>query len=229
MACLQRTALVVWHVERQQVERIPREARDGALAFSPDGRRIAVGFDSRLVVFDLFDGEGPPVPGGLRAHVQGTLDKGACSRVAYAGDSVVVAGDDGRLHLLPAAATGVCTPIEFGGKHPDRPFTLLVAADGRHALTTSPFGGTSVWDIESRALLRHLPVGGIAFRMSHPFGRAVLSTPDGVLKVFSLETGETLASFQADRQIINGVADAGLRQVVVCDQGDQVHFLQLED
>ena len=221
VAYLQRTALVVWHVERQQVERIERDARAGALAFSPDGRRIAVGFDSRLVVFDVVD--------GLQAHVQGTLDKGACRRIAYAGDRVVIAGDDGGLHLLPAAATGLSTPIQFSGRHPDRPFTLLVAADGRHALTTSPFGGTSVWDIEACALLRHLPVGGIAFRMSHPFGRALLSTPDGVLKVFSLETGATLASFQADRQVINGVADAELRQVVVCDQGGQVHFLRLED
>ena len=179
-------------------------------------------------MIDLRDVEDRREYGGLQACAEFRLGGCEPAHLRVVGDRIIIADDEGRLFVTAADTTNLNTSECLKDRHPERPSTLLVSDDGRRAIASSPFGGVTVWDLEGEVPARHLPMGGAVFRASSDFRRLLLSTPDGILKMLSIDSGETLAAFQGDHQLVAAVADADLRRIAACDQTGHMHFLVFE-
>jgi hypothetical protein len=144
--------VTVWDLESEVPVRVLRAGnrRAEALAFSGDGRWLAVAGECRLRVFDssgaqVRDVPVPPdavVPGGARPLQ-------VIQAVAFApGDrSVVIAGDDGLVRSLD-----VHGQVERIWRHPSAVPALALATD--RIATGSSAGRVSTWSYEGRLLQR---------------------------------------------------------------------------
>jgi WD40 repeat protein len=227
VACGSHNALRCWEVDSNVLRDVDDVFGDlRVVAFSPDKQQIAACVDAAVVVWRRLRLKRQDENERL-THIR--LPSASASKALFvAARRLLVADGNGNIISVDTAVGGRQAARKFEGAHPSGVSALLCTKDGRYALTSSPFGGTSVWDVAGGRMLTHHEIGGVAFRMSEPFGRVLLSTPDGVLKVFDLRSGDVIASLQADRQFIAGDADDSLTRVVACDQGGRVHVLRLE-
>lgn len=144
--------VTVWDLETEVPVRVLRagDRRVEALAFSGDGRWLAVAGECRLRVFDsagtqVRDVPVPPdavVPGGARPLQ-------AIHAVAFApGDrSVLLAGDDGLVRAID-----VLGQVERIWRHPSAVPALALATD--RIATGSSAGRVSTWSYDGRLLQR---------------------------------------------------------------------------
>ncbi|WP_435590919.1 nSTAND1 domain-containing NTPase [Nocardia sp. bgisy118] len=159
------------------------------LAFSPDGRRVAIGTsDGKIVVRDADTGAavGPPLSGDTDAV-----------KVVYSGDGTrIISGGGNAIHVWAAEPD---QPI--GKRLPGLAFVrsvpAVVSPDGRIAATRDADNESDIalWRIDTRALIRTIstghvgPVSALAWR---PDGRAIASADGKVntVRIWDAQTGE---------------------------------------
>jgi len=166
--------------------RVPLAGRAGGIAYSPDGRRIAVG-GSSIRQFDAADGrlvatiaEGPRWLGGVEFSPDGTLI--ATTRL-------------GRLLTFDATTgepVGVVRP-------PFEPLGAGVSAlawsdDAGRLATGGLDGSVHVWDAATGKRVRTVRAAGAEvsrIRLDRSGGRVAFLDADGIVSVHDLATGES--------------------------------------
>ncbi|MFD6394030.1 TIR domain-containing protein [Nocardia sp. NPDC060259] len=160
------------------------------LAFSPDGRRVAIGAsDGKIRVRDADTGTavGPPSSG----HTE------AVTAVAYSGDGTrIISGGDNTIHVWaadPDQWIGTQLPgLAFVGSAP-----TAVSPDGRTAATRDANNQSDIalWRIDTGELIRTISTGHVG-RVSalawRPDGQAIASA-DGIantVHIWDAHTGE---------------------------------------
>jgi WD40 repeat protein len=161
-----------------------------ALAFGPDGGRVAAGAkDGAAYVWSLAGGSDPKPPAKLAGE-------GAVRAVAFVGGDLLAAAGDGGAVKLWKIGEGKGERSLDG--HKGAVLALAVRADGAKLVSGGEDGTVRVWDIgggkEERALAGHDgPVAAVAFG---PEGKEVISGgADGSLRVWSAADGKEARKF----------------------------------
>ncbi|MHB1561179.1 MAG: WD40 repeat domain-containing protein, partial [Isosphaeraceae bacterium] len=176
----------------------------GALAFAPDGRRIASAHDGNVRIWDPRTGE---------EHRRIIARRGLLGNIALVfspdGATLAVTGPDKKLMLWDAASwtpRGVLDAPEVG-----EAVDAAFSPDGATLITGGRDGAVRVWDVASRRLVRSLTKhdrGDNAVAFS-PDGRHVASAgEDGVVRVWDVETGEASAELKGHATGVRDVAFA---------------------
>ncbi|AGA27392.1 WD40 repeat domain-containing serine/threonine protein kinase [Singulisphaera acidiphila] len=169
-----RTSLCAWHAGGKLMERALRHAGEvRAVAFCPEGRRLATGCaDRSALLWDV--SAGSPLASPLR-------HQGAVRAVAFHPDgaSVATAGDDGQIRRWDAVTGGpLGASLRAGG-----PIAALsFSPDGSKLAVTGGAGRVLLWDLTTG-----LPI----HESAKPAGRAlaVAFAPDGETLAVAREDG----------------------------------------
>jgi WD40 repeat protein len=107
---------------------------------------------------------------------------------------------------------------------------VVVAPDGKRAVSGSWDKTLRVWDLETGLPLRTLEghasgVFGVA--VTPDWKRAVSASDDNTLRVWDLETGSALAVFTAESSVRACAVSPDGATIVAGDEGGHVYFLQL--
>jgi WD40 repeat protein len=173
----------------------------GGLAFSGDGKRLAMGRTTGSVA--LY--EGFPVGDNLVLLGQHT---GAVNCVAYAAKASRIAsgGDDNQVRLWDPDAGRVLHVLEG---HEGLVCAVALAADGKRIASASLDLTVRVWDAESGKELRRLEghrdqVHGLAFT---PDGKHLFSAGrDGLVCCWDVGTGKEVRRFDGHRGAVRGLS-----------------------
>ena len=163
------------------------------VAFSPDGTHLATAStDATVKIWDVRTRE---LLFTLEEHTDGIRD------VAYSpnGKLIATASGDGTA-ILWEAATGSKMLTLIG--HSSGVFSLAFTPDGKLLATGSEDNTAKVWDVETGQELLTLPanlgaVTGVAFSPSNSDAHLVVSSADGVARVFLLNIDELLGLAQS--------------------------------
>ncbi|MBN1360116.1 MAG: serine/threonine protein kinase [Sedimentisphaerales bacterium] len=173
----------LWRVSNQsQMTFRGHKGKVGAVAFSPDGKRIvSAGADNRLQVWDADTGE-------QWRTLSGTAP------IAFSPDgNWVVSGSGGNTLKLWDAESGAALGA-FAG-HEAGCYSVAFSPDGRQIVSGGEDKAVRVWDINSGEALRTFQghersVTSVVFS---PDGRRVVSgSIDGTLKVWNAKNGNIL-------------------------------------
>ena len=171
----------------------PRQARIESLAYSPNGKLIAVGDSgSQVAVY------APDAKAALAMGVQG-VPSGETMGVAFTGDSggVFACGKDGAVQLFAGPnpdgtnAGNTSTNLRKFLGHTDAVNALVVTPDGKSLVTAGNDRTVRVWDVTSAKPLRsfqgHMTkVVALAVRGD---GRQIASaSDDGAIRLWDLNT-----------------------------------------
>jgi WD40 repeat protein len=143
-------------------------ARVRALAFSPDGRRLASIAVGAVYLWNVATGE----------ELFRSRQSGEFFDLAFAagGGQIVTAGSDGRAHLWDAASGDLVRTLDHG--EPIR--AVAVAPDGRSLVTIGADQTAKLWDAATGVLQRSLPhrapIRAVAFRSD---GNAIVTAGAG--------------------------------------------------
>ncbi len=175
ISCDLRTGVVLANVAASDI--FPGEGSGlGGVAFSPDGRQLAVGSENGRVALLETAGMRP-----LKAPMN--LHRAQVTHVAFAldGAMLVTGGGFGSGITLTDVATGRIID-RFDGivSHPLQP--LAVSPDGRRLAAGSPEGRVNVWDLRQRRVVAKSPET-VRFLVSLAY------TPDGQLVAFGDHQG----------------------------------------
>jgi WD40 repeat protein/serine/threonine protein kinase len=176
-----------------------------AVAFAPDGGRIASASEDRTVkIWDAATGQEIRT---LRGHGAGVFS------VAFSPDGRRLASDswDSTVKLWDVATGREVRTFRLIVRGYIDPCGNAIAfrPDGRWIAAASLDGRILVWDVETgqevHALIGHIgPAIAVAFS---PDGRRIASTgEDGVIKLWDAETGDEVFSLKGHRRSVVGVA-----------------------
>ena len=172
-----------------------------SMAFSPDGRRLAVGGDN-ITLWDIESG----------AELR-TLEwnLGSITSVAFSPDGRRLAaanGDRGWLIMIKLwdLESGECLRTFVG--HNGGVFSIAISPDGRRLASGSTDQSVKLWDLASGAELRTLQghngwVVGVEFSSD---GRRLVSAGGDSLKLWDAETGAELRTLKGHTSSIRSVA-----------------------
>jgi RNA polymerase sigma factor (sigma-70 family) len=183
----------IWH------EVSPSAVR--AVAFSPDGKRVAGACDDGSVLIrDAETGKALMAPGHGRGH-------GPLTAVAFSPDGkFLAAGGADRSVRLWDATTG--KEVRSFGGHAVKVTTVQFSPDGRTLLTA---GGGTVYlsDVAEGTDLFRFEAGteGAHAAAFSPNGKLIVASgPDGRLRGWQAKTGEGPWSFTANKKGVNALA-----------------------
>ena len=177
----------------------------GAIAFSPDGRRLAVGYDLGGAVVAVFDlgrhrrlARVAPAPGGLLSGL-GFSPDGRELEVILA-RVYGLGGNPGPAVLMHFdASTGASrfgpVPVNDAGTT-----SLMITSDTRRLVAVGE-GETLVRDAQSLRVLKRWPAGGRGASQFWPTALSpddrtvAIGGEDGSVRLLDLETGEVRAAF----------------------------------
>ena len=226
--CGDQNKLRIWDVDRTRSYTV--RGHSGLVtdvALSSNGHRaVSACTDMTLKVWELEVGIEPRT---LLGHAE------PVHSVAMSADGrrVVSASDDGILKLWDAD-TGTIIRSVNGNCH--GPHGVVMSHDGRLVIFTDNDGALRVWDTNTALELRVLErsrsdrqfarqISSLA--LSSDARMALSSTVHGNMTVWSLETGQALATFVSDYPIWC-CAFGGSRSILAATEGAGVHFLRLE-
>ncbi len=205
-------AVKVWDTDSGRVVFTPRAPEGGTVscvAFSPDGRRLAIARADRVSL------ETPPAPGETPRPARGP--RGNFRKIAFGQDGQRLAGIDaqGRVQVLEVLGQRVVLKLE---QPPSRAECLAYSADGRYLATAHADTTATIWDaVTGRAMwpLRGHP--GKVSDLTFGPGNEYLATAheDGTVGLWDVATGALRRTWRhtkwdwapfEDYKIVSGVA-----------------------
>ncbi|MCB1062960.1 MAG: hypothetical protein KDN20_08580 [Verrucomicrobiae bacterium] len=168
-----------------------------SLAWSPDGKTLAVGSFRRITFWDAATQE-------KRSEITAELS-GRISALAFSPDSKTLHAADsvdavsGRLLSIdPVKATITRTTKAHG----DAIFSIAVSSDGKLAATASADKNVKVWNLADGKLMRQLE-GHTGYVLAAAFSpendRLGTAGDDEEIKIWRLDTGKKISSFGGTR------------------------------
>jgi RNA polymerase sigma-70 factor (ECF subfamily) len=180
-----------------------REVSDAgvrAVAFSPDGKRVAAACDNGLVL--VRDAEA-----GRIVKTLGRKEYGRITTVAFSPDGkLLAAGSAHKKVRFWDMATGRETPVELNP--PGAVTTVQFSPDGR-TLVTAGDGKVYLWDVAAGKELFRFEAGKEGARAAafSPDGKLIVAAgPEGRLRGWQATTGEGPWSVEANKKGVNAVA-----------------------
>lgn len=163
----------LWSVDGTEIRVLPNTP--GPVAFSADGKSLAVGGAENKVLLYPADAAGDPKP--LAAHA------GPIRALLFSPDAarVVSAGDD---NLVKVADASTAAEIFSLSGHEAPVTSLAVSADGKRLVSGGQDKTAKIWDLEAGSLLATLP-----------------DAADAVLSVAVSPDGSAVLTGAADNQI----------------------------
>ncbi|MET7419403.1 hypothetical protein [Dactylosporangium sp. NPDC005555] len=179
-------SVAVWDTStRQEVARFGEEGMTSALAFSPDGGRVAVGVPGGIAVHDLRTAQ-RTVLGGRSAGV---------ASLSFSADGRWLAATDGTGRLWDLDGTPVAVDLPGGPVA-----QLAFATTGTVLAGSAETDGVRLWDVAGGTPkpLPPLPADGrTAWTISAPSaGRLAVADENGAVTVWDLGTRLPLRTFQ---------------------------------
>ena len=192
----------LWHVEKGECFRVleGHAGRVNSVAISADGRTaLSGGLDSKILIWDVEKGYSKKKP---KAH-----SRSATVIVAsQSGSHFISGGGDGTLALWSADDQGAARTL---GRHKRAIRRICVSSEGQLALSSDgDWLGNSdrisrVWNLQQIKLEYELRVGDVieALGLTPDRNRAVSGDWGGFVRIWSLETGESLHAFQSSGKV----------------------------
>ncbi|HUK82293.1 MAG TPA: tetratricopeptide repeat protein, partial [Verrucomicrobiae bacterium] len=210
LASAGRDAVRIWDVTTgKEVQSIPDSAvksMKGKLAFSPDGKTLAIGYEGRIVLRNVADGSEIL----LKAHPQGVFD------LAFSpdGNTVASVGPDGNAFLWDLVSHQQKLNIKPTAKGDgDSLWQTAVAfsPDGKMLAIGSQFGLVKLYDPDTgreRAMLERfeLAVNQIWSLGFSPDGRSLAAGDAlGIVRIWDLPGGHLRASLKGHTESVNSL------------------------
>ena len=217
-------ALWVWDLGADQLQHRLLEGHPGAIrgvALSGDGKRL-VSFSDRRPLW-IWDLEGVQSPRPLEGYT------GSVWAAALSSDGRwLVCGLSDRTLRVWDLKSDLPPRILKGHRREVRAVTL--SGDGRRAVSGSHDCSVWVWDLEEGCPVRILkghtgPVHAVA--LSDDGTQIVSCSADRTLRVWSLATGNCMAAFRCDAEVLCAAWAGG--KIIAGDSSGQVHLFVWEE
>lgn len=213
----------VWDLSNDQQHHF-LEGQTGTIrgvALSGDGKRIVSCSDRRsLWIWDI-EGAQPPRP------LEGYTGKVWAVAMSNDGGRLVSGASDHSLRVWDLASNQPPRVLK-GHRHEVR--AVALSGDGRRAVSGSHDCSVGIWNLEENRLVRILkghtgPVHSVA--LSDDGMRVVSCSGDRTLRVWNVATGNCLATFRCDAEVLSSAWAKG--RILAGDSSGQVHLFAWEE
>jgi len=198
--------LTLWNLARGEITTSITLSNNGAaVAFSPDGKQLAVAGGSPILGVELWNLE-------TRSQVwsgSGSRTAGQVGAIAFSpeGQSLVSSGGAAANSVL-WWDVGSGTSLPFPAEHKGWVTVCEFSGDGRTLVTGSTDGGVVFWDLPERKVRRPIkhPGGGITALKLSPDGRFLLtSADDGSVRLWDVATGQQIRIYRGHQGHVTAV------------------------
>jgi WD40 repeat protein len=173
------------------------QVNHGALAFSPDSRRLAIGGET----VQIWDVESQAVVMRLEEFDNGVY------YLAYSPDGRVIATADGAVIRLWDSQTGASLGI-LAGENQDSIIALAFSPNSTHLVSSSWDGVTVVWDMTTYTPTRLSTIDGVRiYGLAYSLDGKIIFAGWSIGPIFVLdaETGTELLRLEGHREAFNGI------------------------
>jgi len=192
--------ILLWNLQTAKLANAISAPGISRVQFSPDGKLIA--WESCGDTVCLLDSTTAKEANDFAAH------KGPVLCVAYSPDGKLIAtgGADGDIRLWDAKSGA---HLRVLGRHKDHVNSVAFSLDGRLLASGSTDTTAAIWDVEAGRRKRSLEGYGdtiqIAFKLDSvgfsPDGKAIAACGNGLMAMWSVDTGKSLLGFKDKRDI----------------------------